>query len=63
VKVSSRAAAAAADKSKRQTPVMPASQPSTKNDAQPSQKPPKKYVSVSYASLITLIVMCFFRVL
>lgn len=40
--VSSRAAAAAADKSKRLTPVMPASQPSTKNDAQPSQKPPKK---------------------
>jgi len=47
--MSSRAAAAATDKSKMQTSVMPTSQTSVKNDSQPSQKLPKRFAfSVSY---------------
>ena len=43
VKMSSRAAAAAAHKSKARMPdVMPASQTSVKNDVQPTHKPAKR---------------------
>jgi len=52
--MSSRAAAAAAHKSKTQTSVMPASQASVQNDSQPTQKLSKRFAFISFIFTCTL---------